>query len=97
MRSVQEYASQFRNLVGQTENMGEQDKIAYFIDGLKPSTKMEVNYRAPQTFEDAWKAAIQYDTAMYGHGRPIMESHSYQNTYQNFQRKYNKPTPMELD
>jgi hypothetical protein len=101
VRSVQEYSSQFRNLVGQTEEMGEQDKIAYFIDGLKPSTKMEVSYRAPQTFEEAWKSAIQYDTAMFGHGRPSVESHSYQNSYQhlyqNPQKKYTKPTPMELD
>src|SRR5271154_4565963 len=77
-RSVQEYASQFRNLVGQTEDMGEQDKIAYFIDELKPFTKMEVT---PQNFEDAWKAAIQYDIAMFGHGRPATESYSYQNSY----------------
>ena len=81
--------------------MGEQDKIAYFIDGLKPSTKMEVNYKAPQDFEEAWKAAIQYDTAMFGHGRPVAEGYSYQNSYQNAhqnsQRKYTKPTPMELD
>src|SRR5271155_4397235 len=92
-RSVQEYTSQFRNLVGQTEEMGEQDQIAYFIDRLKPSTKMEVSYRAPGTFEEAWRAAIQYDTAMFGHGRPAMESYQYHNP----QRKYTKSTPMELD
>ena len=59
--------------------MGEQDQIAYFIDGLKPSTKMEVSYRAPGTFEEAWRAAIQYDTAMFGHGRPAMKSYQYHN------------------
>ena len=68
--SVQNYTSQFRNLVGQTTDMGEQDQITYFIEGLKPATKMEVSYRAPETFEDAWKTAIQYDTAMFGLGRP---------------------------
>ena len=66
--SVQSYTSQFRNLVGQTTGMGEQDQITYFIEGLKPATKMEVSYRAPATFEDAWKTAIQYDTAMFGLG-----------------------------
>ena len=66
--SVQNYTSQFRNLVGQTTGMGEQDQITYFIEGLKPATKMEVSYRAPATFEDAWKTAIQYDTAMFGLG-----------------------------
>ena len=60
--SVQNYTSQFRNLVGQTTGMGEQDQITYYIEGLKPATKMEVSYRAPATFEDAWKTAIQYDT-----------------------------------
>ena len=45
--SVQEYASRFRNIMGQIQGMGEADQIAYFIEGLKPSTKMEVSYRSP--------------------------------------------------
>ena len=46
--------------------MEELDKVSYFIDGLKAATKMEVNYQAPETFEDTWKLAIHYNTAMFG-------------------------------
>src|SRR5215213_3384624 len=35
--TVQEYTSQFQNVVGQIEGMGELDKVTYYIDGLKPS------------------------------------------------------------
>ena len=51
--------------------MGELDKVIYFIDGLKPATKMKVSYQAPEILEDAWKLTICYDTAMFGTGRPI--------------------------
>nr|CAG8654876.1 13500_t:CDS:2 [Entrophospora candida] len=47
--TVQEYISQFQNLVGQIEDMGELDQVTYYIDELKPSTKMEVAYQAPDT------------------------------------------------
>lgn len=68
--TVQEYTSHFQNLVGQIEDMGELDKVTYYIDGLKPATKMEVAYQAPDTLERAINRAIQYDTAMFGIGRP---------------------------
>ena len=68
--SVHEYGAQFRNLIGQITDMAELDKVTYFVEGLKHSTKMEVNYRAPANFEDAWKLAINYDTAMFGQGKP---------------------------
>jgi len=42
--TVQEYTSQFQNVVGQIENMGELDQVTYYIDGLKSATKMEVAY-----------------------------------------------------
>ena len=45
---MHEYETQFRNLVGQITAIEELDKVAYFIDGLKQATKMEVNYQAPR-------------------------------------------------
>jgi len=89
--SVQEYASQFRNIMGQVTDMGEPDKIGYFIDGLKPATRMEVSYRSPETFEEAWQAAIKYDTAMFGQGKPIVNYNPPPT------KNFSKPTPMELD
>ena len=66
--SVQEYATRFHNILGQIDNMAEEDKIRNFLQGLKPSTRAEVKYRAPSTFEEAWQWAINYDTAHYGNG-----------------------------
>src|SRR6185369_8311332 len=70
INTVQEYTSQFQNVVGQIENMEELDQVTYYIDGLKPATKMEVAYRAPDTLEQAISHAIRYDTAMFGTGKP---------------------------
>jgi hypothetical protein len=72
--NVQEYTSQFRNIVSQIDTMGPLDQVAYYIDGLKAATRMEVSYQAPETLDDAWKLAIRYDTAMFGLGRPQMKS-----------------------
>src|SRR5262245_27520849 len=66
---MHEYRTQFRNLVEQITAMEELDKIAYFINELKPATKMEVNYQSPEMFDEVWKLAIRYDTAMFGLGR----------------------------
>ncbi|CAG8648700.1 6651_t:CDS:2, partial [Cetraspora pellucida] len=63
--SVQEYAFRFRNLLEQIEEMHEADKVIYFTKGLKSATKAEVNYRAPNTLDDAVKLAASFDTAMY--------------------------------
>ena len=75
--TVQEYTSQFQNIIGQIENMGELDQVTYYIEGLKPSTKMEVAYQAPDTLERAIARAIQYDTAMFGMGRPFSNNNQH--------------------
>jgi hypothetical protein len=49
----------------QIEGMGDLDKVQHFVEGLKPSTRQEVSYQAPETFEEAWKLAVQYDMAMF--------------------------------
>jgi hypothetical protein len=99
--SVHEYGTQFRNLVGQITAMEELDKVAYFIDGLKPATKMEVNYQAPETLDNAWKLAIRYDTAMFGLGKPqyrnlppMQQSHKGFTDHKGYRPP--NPTPMEL-
>ena len=99
--SVHEYGTEFRNLVGQITAMEELDKVAYFIDGLKPATKMEVNYQAPETLENAWKLAIRYDTAMFGLGRPKPGNYQpMQQSYKGFTNhrghRLSNSTPMEL-
>ncbi len=60
---------------------------------------MEVSYRAPATFENAWKTAIQFDTAMFGLGRPTQGNYhqSFYKKFDFFNNNYSKVTPMELD
>lgn len=41
MSSVWDYIMKFQNIVGQITDMGEADQISYFIDVLKPITKIE--------------------------------------------------------
>ena len=75
--SVQRYVYEFRNIVGQIEDMGNLDQVMHFIDGLKQATKVEVNYKAPDNLEEAITAAIAYDTARFGPSRAYLPS-SYQ-------------------
>src|SRR5947209_2470822 len=72
--TVLDYTSQFQNLVGQIEGMGDLDQVTYYIEGLKPSTKMEVAYQAPAMLEQAIAQAVRYDTAMFGLGRPTVNN-----------------------
>src|SRR5215213_2249375 len=96
--SVQEYGSQFRNIIGQIENMNEIDKVTYFIEGLKPATRMEVAYQSPNTFDEAWALAIRYDTAMFGNNRPFKPQQSQHQRFTPRPQKGNGgPVPMELD
>ena len=108
--SVHEYGAQFRNLIGQITDIAELDKVTYFVEGLKHATKMEVNYRVPGNFEDAWKLAINYDTAMFGQGKSgkgtssssLLRKFPPHNIYKNNNYNYNnqqtnQSIPIELD
>jgi hypothetical protein len=75
--------------------MGPLDQVAYYIDGLKAATRMEVSYQAPETLEDAWKLAIRYDTAMFGLGKPQMKSNMSRKPQ--YTQRNRGPHPMELD
>src|SRR3954471_8715848 len=87
--------------------MGDLDQVTYFIDGLKPATRMEVSYQAPENLEDAWKLAIRYDTAMFGVGKPMIKGNQQQrqqyqpprNRFPQQPQRYGNShaTPMELD
>ena len=101
--TVQEYGTQFRNIIGQISDIAELDKVTYFIEGLKPATKMEVAYQAPDNFEDAWALAIRFDTAMFSSRRDFSNktSHRFTSTPKPSTLRNNgnnsEPIPMELD
>ena len=65
---------EFRNVIGQIEDIRELNKVMYFIDGLKQATKVEVNYKAPNNLEEAITAAITYNTAKFGPSRVYLLS-----------------------
>jgi len=96
----------FRNLLGQIEGMGDLDQVAYFIEGLKPATRMEVSYQAPTDFETAWTLAVRYDVAMYGVGKPmhryndndnLASSRHHRNRRSPSPNNNNQSIPMEID
>ena len=98
--SVQKYVYEFRNLIGQIEGMGELDQVMHFIDGLKQATKVEVNYKSPNTLEEAIHAAIAYDTARFGPARvylPNTQGYQGARTKPHHHRDDGGVRPMELD
>jgi len=101
--TVQEYGIRFRNIIEQIDTINELNKVSYFINGFKGATCKEVVYQAPETFEEAWKLAICFNTTMFGLGKPKMEQQKNRTSlgerYQSLSRKgyYNHSTPMELD
>ena len=80
-------------------DMGALDQVTYYTDGLKPATRMEVAYRAPETLAAAIEYAIRYDTAMFGLGKPSGSHGKYfKSTLPNRNIKESKgPIPIELD
>ena len=62
--SVEVYYSRILELLN-TVTMNEDDKVHYFIKGLKPAVKSELIYQAPSTLQDAAEIAIKYDRAHF--------------------------------
>src|SRR5947209_7878194 len=45
--------------------MSETDKIMIFMEGLHPTTQVEVDYHMPDKLEEAMKMAINYNNAHF--------------------------------
>jgi len=69
--TIYDYVYAFRNLMGQVQDMGELDRITYFIEGLRTETKREINYQAPKNLEAAIAGAVTFDSAMFGVNSPF--------------------------
>ncbi len=61
MSTVIEYVYRFRDIFGQIPSMGEADRIENFVEGLRPVTAGEVEYRSPGTLEEAICFAQAFD------------------------------------
>ena len=62
--SVQTYTSLFRQLTFDIDDMGEADKLSFYIRGLKSAVKVQLALREPNTLEEAMAAAERVDVAL---------------------------------
>ena len=64
------YVQDFRALMVRIDDMGVLDRIEAFIVGLRPRTRREVSFHAPDTLEEAYQLALRYDRSYHAAGRP---------------------------
>jgi hypothetical protein len=101
--SVRDYTTQFQDIVGQITDMSDLDQVTQYSEGLKPSTRMEIDYQAPANLTQAIGLAIRYDSAMWGNhrssGKPSRSNISSNYNRNSAPRNNNSggPIPMELD
>lgn len=64
--SVSKYITEFRNAILAVQDVGEGEKFDRFVEGLKPTVRMEVMKSTVGNFEDATKIALRVDSALWG-------------------------------
>lgn len=62
-KSVHEYTTAFRGLIGQINDMNENDQILNYIEGLQDPIKNELIYRQPKSLNEAIELAQLYESA----------------------------------
>lgn len=85
--NISQYIGEFRTVLSQILRMEEEDKIAYFIEGLSANARNELFYRNPNTLDDAISISISYFSSNYNASlapRP------------NFSRNTSNTSPMEI-
>lgn len=99
--TVQDYVYRFRSILGQIEAMDELDQVAHFIDGLKQQTALEIQYRCPDTLDDAIAIAVMFDSARFGHGNNRPRGNHPIGNRDGFSRHHrgsrSMPSPMKID
>ena len=99
--SVQDYVYRFRSILGQIESMDELDQVAHFVDGLKSQTALEIQYRCPDSLEEAISIAIMFDSARFSSThRPRGYQPENQNRHgfsRNHRGSRHLSSPMKLD
>lgn len=66
MGPVRKYNQAFRELKSQISNFSEEEAVSLYLDGLKPNTAAEVEYRDPYTLREAMEIAQAFDEARFG-------------------------------
>ncbi|XP_024537088.1 uncharacterized protein LOC112348553 [Selaginella moellendorffii] len=62
LKSVREYSSRFCKLVSRLPGLSDEDKVAYYVHGLKCSVRMGVDDHNPQTLEQAVALAETWES-----------------------------------
>jgi len=60
--TIQKYNNEFSCLIAKMIDMGEADKLSYYLRGLKSSTQMEVKCRIPNSWYEAREMAVIIET-----------------------------------
>ena len=55
------YVLEFLKLINKAENLSLQDKLNFYVDGLRPKTQMEVTPKNFVTLTDLMQAATNYE------------------------------------
>lgn len=86
--SVGDYADRLNGLFTQAPVMSEDEKIAWFLRGLKPHTRLQTEFTRPGTLVDAIEQATRIDDILY--------SHNGRSSNNNRPANRSGPEPMQL-
>lgn len=101
-RDIHDYINRYSTLANQLSVASEFDKVWTFVDGLKPQTRYQVEAHAPETLQEAYRLATNYDSAFSSvHasvGRRTQDNNKEHKT-PTYQRANQTPTsqPMDVD
>ena len=92
--SLQAYLTRFRELELEVTDMGERDKRALFIRGLKPHIRELLNVHNPPSLQEAIEMAERIDAGVQFSRRQF--DHGSSRTFQGSGHASSAPAPMEL-
>lgn len=98
-RGVQDYATQYQNLMLELPRMDEKDRIHNFIAGLKPDVRVHVKLRQPASLNEALALAAQADNVIWSEKRskgPHNPPRQFQPPKPEQANTTGEATPMEL-
>jgi hypothetical protein len=86
--SVGDYADRLNGLFTQAPQMSEDERMAWFLRGLKPHTRIQTEFTRPVTLVDAIEQATRIDDILY--------SHSSRTSHNQRPTNRSAPEPMQL-
>jgi hypothetical protein len=94
--SVRQYIFGFRSLLAKVTDMSEDDRIHYFVSGLKEDTRAECDYKAPRTLSEAIIIAQNFDHSKFGRNIKQNRSQLHPRLYTRFTSDDNTQNELDL-